>query len=167
MRAAHVVLLALLTNAAFGVATAKAQENRLYGFTGARTGTSVATTVHCSNVGTATMGFDVQLHQWNGSVVYSATLVLPPNNTATLTFDVNGQGTELYLEDAIVATPSPIGQGMVVVASSFPHLICGAQVLDRTSALPAFVVPLPLFQFYLFRDDFESGGTALWSSQVP
>lgn len=119
---------------------------RRYRFTGARTATHVATTVHCSNTGTSTATMQVYLWQFNGTGFYFGSQTVQQNFTRTISFDGDGLGADLYVDDQVVQTPDHVAQGFVeIFTEASAQLICSAQVLHRSSSLPNFVVDLERF----------------------
>ena len=121
----------------------------LYTFSGAAdtqnsTNTS-ATSVHCTNAGTANVQVIVEISDFDNSPTISGTLTLVPNRTATF----GSHGTALYIEDVtLTATADNIdqGSGRVSINPSSAKVICTGQVLDPLNNPPEFVINLDLFK---------------------
>lgn len=110
---------------------------------------SEATTVHCTNAGATSTEVEVQLWQWNGTEVYTATAVLAPNRTITF----SSQNTEIYFEDVFIGGEGGTGeifQGSGQIFSNHREIICTAQALDPLNKRPQFMVRLPLFDRHGF-----------------
>lgn len=118
-----------------------------YVFTGARTNTAIATTVHCSNLGDSAVMVQVQLNNFNNQYTITSTqLNLFANRTVTFSFDSANGNTVLYSEDYFGVTTTSIGQGrgIILLDPRDAPVICTAQILDKANAVPTFVVDLPL-----------------------
>jgi len=102
-----------------------------------------ATSIHCTNVDTTDVQVEVQIYQWNGTDVYTGTLIMPPNRTSTF----STQNTFLYYEDVFIGGGTPaIFQGSGRVLTDSPEVICSAQVLDPLNYPPVFVSGLEMYQ---------------------
>lgn len=105
----------------------------------------VATSIHCSNVGSSQATLAVEAWQWNGTDVYTATTTLAANQTRTF----STQNTAIYFDDVFIGGGSGTGaifQGHGRILSSQEQVICTAQVLDARSLIPNFVSALELFR---------------------
>ena len=104
-----------------------------------------ATSIHCTNVDTTDVQVEVQIYQWNGTDVYTGTLIMPPNRTSTF----STQNTFLYYEDVFIGGGTPaIFQGSGQIYASSPKVICTVQALDPLNYPPTFVTKLPMFDPY-------------------
>jgi hypothetical protein len=148
----------------------------LYEFSGAIDLGSVATSVHCTNLGsTAAIDLRLVLFEQTGAPDCNATVAtLQPSRTATL----SSRATTVFSEDAVcvVAGGSVRGGGRIVADESGSlDLVCTAQLLDGESATPLFVerldmhtaTGLPVSELLIFADGFEIGATANWDATTP
>lgn len=120
----------------------------IYVFSGARDdsgsgGTKSGTSVHCTNLGGATVNVYVELADYDYTPVYTGTFSLAPNNTVT----ISSRSTAVYDEDITLDTTADDidqGFGRISIDSNQP-VICTAQVLDPTNNPPNFIVNLDMF----------------------
>jgi hypothetical protein len=104
-----------------------------------------ATSIHCTNVDATDVQVEVQIYQWNGTEVYTGTLVMPPNRTSTF----STQNTFIYYDDVFIGGGTPaIFQGSGQIYASSPKVVCTVQVLDPLNYPPTFVTKLPMFDPY-------------------
>ncbi len=106
-----------------------------------------ATSIHCTNASPDVAQIEVQLYQWNGTDVFTATIDAPVNRT----FTFSTQNTTIYFDDILIGgSPgtSAIFQGSGQIFSSSPDVFCTVQVLDPFNYPPIFVTKLPLFDRY-------------------
>ncbi len=117
----------------------------LYMFTGASNDTTtpdtIATSVHCTNFGSANAQVQVQFFSPGAGSTYSATLTINSNQTRTF----STQPTEIYFEDSNV-NAGFLDQGSGRVLANKSHLICTAQVLDPTNNQPVYLSELEMFR---------------------
>ena len=121
----------------------------LYTFSGAAdtqnsTNTS-ATSVHCTNAGTANVQIMVQISDFDNVPTISGTLTIGSNQTATF----SSHATIFYTEDVfLTATTDDInqGSGRVLINPSSAKVICAGQVLDPLNNPPEYVINLDLFR---------------------
>jgi hypothetical protein len=115
-----------------------------------------ATSILCTNTGNNNASIEVQLFQWSGSMVYTATVSAPPK--ASYTFST--QNTTIYFDDVIFGTgggTDAIFQGYGRVLSNRSSVICTAQVLDPLGYPPVFMDKLTMYHGdgTLIGDDWE------------
>lgn len=117
-----------------------------FAFSGVRTSSQIATTVHCTNPGDTDITVVAALHQWDDNSAWTGQLAIPVGQTRTMSFSTGGTGTLLYSEDSNILTASSIGQGRGTIAVDpiDAPIYCTAQILDATAAIPNFVTDLPL-----------------------
>jgi len=106
----------------------------------------IATSVHCTNIDNLnTAQVEVQVFDFSGTEVYTATMSLSPNRTKT----ASTQGTAVYFEDALLGGlpgTGTINQGSGRILSSNTNVICTAQVLDPLNVPPVFMSALEMFR---------------------
>lgn len=115
-------------------------------FTGVRTTPQVATVVHCTNPTPTTIDINVSLFHWDNTFGYAANMIVPPGHTRTVAFDEGGAGTGIFFEDYIVDTVLGIGQGYGTIISNPVNapFFCTAQMLEKNSSIPTFMVDFPI-----------------------
>jgi hypothetical protein len=92
----------------------------------------VASAFHCSNVrGDAPQTVQVVVYNYNGTIVANMSALID----AASTFTVTTKDTALYSEDLILNTGA-VYQGLGVILGSSPFIVCTAQVLDASKAIP-------------------------------
>ena len=119
----------------------------IYFFTGARNiGSTVATTVHCTNLGGPVTQVRAEFYDFAGILRGVGTdTTVAQNQTTTISASTSGF-TAFYNEDVAVVLSSVIDQGVVrVLKKGTGKIICTAQVLDAVNAPPSFVITLPHF----------------------
>lgn len=103
-----------------------------------------ATSIHCTNTSTENNRVEVQIYQWNGTDVFTATINMPPNRN----FTFSTQNTTIYFDDVLLGgapgTPA-IFQGSGVVLAESAAIICTAQVLDPRNYPPIFATRLAMY----------------------
>ncbi len=102
-----------------------------------------ATSILCTNAGTSVAEINVELFQWNGALVYTATVTANPK--ASFTFST--QNTTIYFDDVIFGTgggTDSIFQGFGRVLSDRAGIVCSAEVLDPLGYPPVFVSGLEM-----------------------
>jgi hypothetical protein len=115
-------------------------------FTGARTSPQVATVVHCTNPTQTLIEINVILFHWDNTFGYAADMIVPSGHTRTVAFDQDGTGTGIFFEDYIVDTVLGIGQGYgkIIPDPANASFYCTAQLVDKNSSIPNFMVDLPI-----------------------
>jgi hypothetical protein len=118
----------------------------IYFFTGARTTSTVATTVHCTNIGGPTTQVRVEFYDFAGILRGVGTdSVVAQYQTTTISGNPTGS-TAFYNEDVFAPLSGPLDQGVVrVLKKGTGEIICIAQVLDAFNSPPSFVISLPHF----------------------
>ena len=104
-----------------------------------------ATSILCTNTGNVNASIEVQLFQWSGALVYTATVSAPPK--ASYTFST--QNTTIYFDDIIFGSgggTDAIFQGYGRVLSDRPSIACTAQVLDPLGYPPVFMDKLTMYR---------------------
>ncbi len=104
-----------------------------------------ATSILCTNFAPASSQIEVQLYQWSGALIYTATVTAAPN--ATYTFST--QNTTIYFDDVIFGTgggTNSIFQGAGQVWTELNRVFCTAEVLDPLGYPPEFATSLEMFQ---------------------
>ncbi len=103
-----------------------------------------ATSILCTNFAPASSQIEVQLYQWSGALIYTATVTAAPN--ASYTFST--QNTSIYFDDVIFGSgggTDSIFQGAGQVWTDSNRVICTAEVLDPLNYPPFFMLSLPLY----------------------
>jgi hypothetical protein len=108
----------------------------LYFFPGARdngagTGTGVATSVHCVNFSDATEKLQYVVFNFDSSIKANLNLNIGLHQTRT----ASTHDTVLYAEDLILNT-GVVNQGSVLVGGTSVNIVCTAQVVDASAAIP-------------------------------
>ena len=118
--------------------------SEVYRIPGILSTAQVATAIHCTNLGAATIGVYVFWHgHVNGAVCISSDDSVAPMETTTIATGA----TAAYTEDVICGPVPTIDRGIAYVAvTAQTTLICTAQILDRAGATPAFVSTLELYR---------------------
>lgn len=104
-----------------------------------------ATSILCTNSGTANATIEVQLFQWSGAMVYTGTVTAVPK--ASYTFST--QNTTIYFDDIIFGSgggTDSIFQGYGRVLSTRPTVICTAEVLDPLGYPPVYMSGLEMYR---------------------
>ena len=121
----------------------------LYTFSGAadtkNTTNTAATSVHCTNAGTASVQVMVQISDFDNTPTIAGTFTIASNRSATF----SSHPTIFYLDDVTLsATGDDIdqGSGRVLINPSSAKVICTAQVLDPVNNPPEYVINLDLFK---------------------
>ena len=119
-----------------------------YMFTGARNSTASpspsATSVHCTNFGSATVTIQVEIFSFGGGSVTSGSAATAPGTTLTF----SSRATAIYFDDVTLLPNIELnqGSGRVLVNANTAKIICTAQVVDPTNNPPLFAVNLDLFR---------------------
>jgi hypothetical protein len=118
----------------------------IYLFTGARTTATVATTVHCTNIGGPTTQVRVEFYDFAGVLRGVGTdTVVAQYQTTTISGSPTGS-TAFYNEDVFAPLSATLDQGVVrVLKKGSGKIVCIAQVLDAANSPPSFVISLPHF----------------------
>ena len=118
----------------------------IYFFTGARTTATVATTVHCTNIGGVTTQVRVEFYDLAGTLRGIGTNAsVAQYQTTTISGSTTGS-TAFYNEDVFAPLTFPLDQGVLrVLKKGTGKIICIAQVLDALNSPPSFVISLPHF----------------------
>ena len=118
----------------------------LYRATGVTNISTVATSVHCTNIGTSNGWITLRVLNWNGDSACSIlNHQIAPDDTETL----STQNTSIYVEDATCDGAPTVNQGMLSVwaePTGSTDIICTAQVLDPGADTPAFATTLTLYR---------------------
>lgn len=104
-----------------------------------------ATSILCTNTGSVNNQIYVELYQWSGAEIYTATITAPP--MASYTFST--QNTTIYFDDIIFGTgggTDSIFQGSAIILSEKPTLVCTVEVLDPLNYPPIYVTALELYK---------------------
>lgn len=102
-----------------------------------------ATSILCTNTDTVNNQIYVELYQWSGTRIYTATVSAIP--MASYTFST--QNTTIYFDDVIFGTgggTDSIFQGSAIIYSDHPSLICTAEVLDPLGYPPVYMDKLAM-----------------------
>lgn len=118
----------------------------IYFFTGARTTSTVATTVHCTNIGGPVTQVRVEFYDFAGVLRGVGTdASVAQHQTTTISGNTTGS-TAFYNEDVFAPLSAVLDQGVVrVLKKGTGKMICVAQVLDAFNSPPSFVISLPHF----------------------
>jgi len=103
-----------------------------------------ASSVLCTNFGTANSEIEVQVINWNGTELYCGDVVSSPSSSYTF----STQNTTIYFDDVILGgSPGtlPIFQGSILIWSDSGQVRCTAQTLDPLGYPPVFVATLELY----------------------
>jgi hypothetical protein len=122
--------------AAAPVAVAQNQPVPLYLFpglfdNGGAAQMGVASAFHCSNFSGTPQTVQVVVYNYNSTIVANMSALI--GQTSTSTFAT--KDTALYSEDLILNTGA-VYQGLGVILGSSPGIVCTAQVLDASKAIP-------------------------------
>jgi hypothetical protein len=91
----------------------------------------VASAFHCSNFSGTPQTVQVVVYNYNGTIVTNMSALIG----AASTFTFATKDTALYSEDLILNTGA-VYQGLGVILGSSPGIVCTAQVLDASKAIP-------------------------------
>jgi hypothetical protein len=91
----------------------------------------VASAFHCSNLSMTPQTVQVVVFNYNATVVANMSALIG----AASTFTFATKDTALYSEDLILNT-GVVYQGLGVILASNPSIVCTAQVLDASKAIP-------------------------------
>jgi hypothetical protein len=91
----------------------------------------VASVFHCSNFSAAPQTVQVVVFNYNATLVANMSALI--GSTSTFTFAT--KDTALYSEDLILNTGA-VYQGVGGILGSSPSIVCTAQVLDASKAIP-------------------------------
>jgi hypothetical protein len=120
----------------------------VYMFTGVVDNTpgadTVATSVLCTNYGSAGTDVRVEFIDFDNNPVISGTTTIDPNESQTF----STQATAIYWDDVPMTVSDSIdqGSGRVLISNSAARIICTAQVLDPNNNPPEFMINLDLFR---------------------
>ncbi len=160
---------------AFDELLPKGTQIQIYSFAGAvdRGDGNLATTVHCTNVGSVAATITVEIWNSAGNQLTAGNLALGVTETKT----VSTRNTSAYSEDSILSPALVIEQGhgrVLADTAGSTDVLCAAQVLDPSNVTPISVTTLSLFDRFgvpvselgVFLDGFESGDTTAWTNSV-
>jgi hypothetical protein len=91
----------------------------------------VASAFHCSNFTSTPQTVQVVVYNYNATIVANMSALI--GTASTFTFAT--KDTALYSEDLILNTGA-VYQGLGVILGSSPVIVCTAQVLDASKAIP-------------------------------
>jgi hypothetical protein len=91
----------------------------------------VASAFHCSNFSSTPQTVQVVVYNYNATIVANMSALIG----AASTFTFATKDTALYSEDLILNT-GVVYQGLGMILGSSPSIVCTAQVLDASKAIP-------------------------------
>jgi hypothetical protein len=91
-----------------------------------------ATSFHCTSVSTVDETLVIRVRDFNGVIVGSRSITIPPNRTRTMSTHL----TRLFFEDAVLSPGEAIEQGSAEILATSIQVFCSAMILSAAASVP-------------------------------
>ena len=113
----------------------------IYFFTGARTSSTISSSVHCSNLLGVSTTVRVEAYGFEGFLEGFSATTIPQYNTRT--YSIGAPTPPIFVPDEIISPVTPLNQGIIrVLKKGTGRIICAAQIHDSIGNPPTFALPL-------------------------